>query len=397
MTTYRKFLTGGAAFAALAFAAVAIPAPAAFAFTKESGAAIVLDASQQRGGSRDQQPRGQGSRPDSDRGGQGQGQGGRSLDDIFRDIGGEGEEEDSDRPDWAGTPGGGSDHGGGRPSMAGSKRGDLFGDLWVILRDENGVPILTPEGWVQPLDANGNPVPLDEEGAPIDETLVQEVELGRLNVGRAPNSVLDRRAEEVVTLLNAATDLSTDASGRLVITTADGTSTIDSPLENLAIYVALLTQGTIPGVSDLPGTAYDHLVDGVFTAADLQASASFLAAATDKTSPFTADEIAYINAFLGINTATRGSATWSVIDYSDFTYDRSDVYGSATATVLVQQADGTWVAQTVNIYEAVFGSVDATVSGSLDAYTRAADDARTVVNFLHEYEVPATSLDDVEH
>jgi len=329
-------------------------------------------------------------------GGQG-GRGGQGLGGIFRDITGMDSVEpsaddgadDSDRPEWAGQAGGKDGAGGGQPPTSGSKKGDDFGDLFVILRYDDGVPILTAEGWVQPLDVDGNLIPLDDEGHPLDESLTVEVELGRLNVGRAPTSVLDKRADEVITLLNSATDLSVDAAGRLVLTVDGVAKTIDSPLENLAIYVALMTDGSIPGVDDLPGTEYDFLVDGTYTAEDLAASAVFLAAATDKTSAFTTDEIAYIDLFLGINTVSTGDVTYSVVDYSSFSYDRSDTYDGTTVEVLVEQPDGSFVPTVIDVFETVFGSVDVTASGDLAAYTTAADDARTVVNFIHEFEVPS--------
>jgi hypothetical protein len=56
----------------------------------------------------------------------------------------------------------------------------------VVLRDDAGAPILSDADYVQPIDADGNPIALDAEGAPIDATLTQEAKLGRLNVGRAP-------------------------------------------------------------------------------------------------------------------------------------------------------------------------------------------------------------------
>ncbi|MDI6623509.1 MAG: general stress protein [Brevundimonas sp.] len=323
--------------------------------------------------------------------------GNRSLDDILRGAAGRGgedqggeEDEDSDRPDYAGQRGGPTEHGG-RPSDSGSG-GDLFGDMYVILRDENGVPILSEAGFVQPIDANGNLIPLDAEGAPIDPSLAIEVELGRLNVGRSPHSVLDNRAEEVVTMLNDADAVSLDAAGRLVVTIDGVSKTIDSPLENLAIYVALMTLGTIPGVTDLPGTEFDHLVDGVLTSADLVSAASFLAGATDKASPLTADDVAYINAVLGINTTQVGDVTYSDVDFSTFTYDRSDAYGDVTALVLVQQPDGSWVPTTVNVYDVVFGGTDYTASGTLSAFTQAAEDARAIVNYIHEYAIPADEV-----
>jgi hypothetical protein len=322
---------------------------------------------------------------------------GPSFQDTVLDVAGVDGEDDSDRPDWAGEPGGKDGAGGGQPDTSGETKGDLFGDLFIIARDENGIPILTAEGWVQPLDADGNLIALDEEGHPVDETLTVEVELGRLNVSRAPVSVLENRAEEVIDLMLNATDLTTDAAGRLVFITDGISKTIDSPLENLAIYKALMTTGTIAGVDDLPGTEFDYLVDGQYTAEDLAGSAVFLAAATDKTGVFTADEIAYLNAFVGVNTQTVGSVIYSDIDYADFSYDRADTYQDVTVEVLVLQDNGSWMPTVVNVYDAVFGTEAASGAGSLDAYTLAADDARWIVNYVHEYEVPVEDLSSVTH
>lgn len=318
--------------------------------------------------------------------GESTGRGQRSLEDIMRDIGGE--EEDSDRPAWAGGGGGPNDRGT-KPSDAGSARGDLYGDMYVILRDSNGVPILTPQGFVQPVDANGNPIPLDEEGAPIDPSLALEVELSRLNVSRSPDQVLDRRAAEVVTLLNSATAITTDAAGRLVLTVDGVAKTIDSPLENMALYVALMTTGTIPGVADLPGTEFDHLVDGTRTNADLALAASLLAGAADKFAAVSPDAVAYINAMLGIETKKTGTVTYSDMDYSTFSYDRSDVYGDVKATVLIKQPDGSYKPTEVNIYEAVFKSQDYSATGTFAAFAQSVDDARAIISYIHEYEVPA--------
>jgi len=168
--------------------------------------------------------------------------------------------------------------------------------------------------------------------------------------------------------------------------------TIDSPLENLAIYVALMTTGTIPGVTDLPGTEFDHLVDGVFTSADMLSAASFLAAGSDKAGELTTDEVAYINAFLDINSVKQGNVTYSDIDYSGFSYDRSDLYGDITVTVLIQQPNGSWVPTEVNVYEAVFGNADYSGTGSLSVFAQAAEDARAIINFIHEYAVPADEV-----
>ncbi|MFA7587876.1 MAG: hypothetical protein WCY11_17060 [Novosphingobium sp.] len=333
----------------------------------------------------------------------------RSMEDIFRDVAdaeqgsgrpstaGQGskgssgephgeEEEDSDRPVWAG---GGKNDRGEKPGDAGSARGDLYGDMYVILRDANGVPILNAAGFVQPIDANGNLIPLDAEGAPIDPSLAIEIEMGRLNVGRSPDQVLDNRAAEVVALLNSATAITTDAAGRLVVTSPEGTKTIDAPLENLALYVALMTSGTIPGVTDLPGTEFDHLVDGVLTSEDMVTATSLMAGAADKFSTLAPDAVAYMNAILGIETHTVGSVTWSDVDYSSYNYDRSDTYGDVTATVLIKQPDGSYMPTEINIFTTVFGNTDYSGTGTFNAFATAVDDARAVVNYIHEYEVPA--------
>ncbi|WP_305098505.1 hypothetical protein [Croceibacterium aestuarii] len=343
-------------------------------------------------------------------------EGHRSMEDIFRDVadaeedsdrpswagigrkaagdesGGEDSEEESDRPDYAGGGGGRNDHGE-PPSDSGSTRGDLYGDMYVILRDANGVPILNGAGFVQPIDANGNLIPLDEEGAPIDPTLAIEVEIGRLNVGRSPNSVLDNRAEEVVTLLADATALSTDAAGRLVVTSPDGSvKTIDAPLENLALYVALMTEGTIPGVTDLPGTDFDFLVDGQLTVDDMIVATSLMAGAADKFTTLAPDAVAYMNAILGIDLASTGDVTYSNVDYSAYSYDRSDTYGDVKTTVLVKQADGSWVPTEVNVYDVVFGNADYSGTGTFDAFATAVDDSRAVINYIHEYAIPADEV-----
>lgn len=90
--------------------------------------------------------------------------------------------------------------------------------------------------------------------------LVQEVEFGRLNLARAPQAVLDASFDEAISTLNAAKDIRIDASGRLMVTreiyyefltNADGTplleeteeKAIDSPKENLALYLKLMQDG----------------------------------------------------------------------------------------------------------------------------------------------------------
>lgn len=384
----------------------------------------------------------QGSGSSDDRGGSGQGQRGQgdvTAEDAPDGVGGG--RDNAGGGGGQGTPGGGS-RGGGRPD---EDLGDLFGDTYVILRDDNGVPILTDDGYVQPLDIFGNTIALNEEGEPVDEAAVVEVDLGRLNLGRSPDDVLDARLEEVIGLLNEVDSegesITTDPAGRLLVTYEDTVTvldeegypvldddgnvvqetviiakTIDSPLENLAIYEALLTDGALlsentalsaEAIAALP-TSLAGLADASVDAGDtdniddgdLSIAMTFLAAATDKTGTFSTDEIAYINTILGINLTEfaddEGEGTgiyYSDIDYSDVVYDRS-VFDLET-TVLVQTEPGVWVETPVNIYTTVFDGEAYVVApedvATLADWTQAADDAREVIEFIHEYAIPADS------
>ena len=140
-------------------------------------------------------------------------------------------------------------------------------------------------------------------------------------------------------------------------------------------------------MTDLPGTEYDHLVDGQLTAADLVSATSFLAAAADKYAQISVDTVAYQNAILGINPVKVGDVTYSKVNYSTYTYDRSDTYADQTATVLVKQTDGSYIPTAVNVYDAVFGSQDYTGTGTITAFAQAVDDERAVIAFLHDNEV----------
>lgn len=295
-------------------------------------------------------------------------------------------EEDSDRPVWAGVKGGKSG-GGGKPTTAGIKKGDLFGDMVAVLRDANGVPILTSGGLVQVVayvyDAAGNLVPLkdasgnlvvipyDAEGNLVTTVTLgtttynvypSEVSLGRLSVGRAPTKVLQHSLDEALAKLTASgAVIALDAAGRL---TVDGVA-IDSPLENLALYDAYMTTGSIPGVT-LPANFNP---------------AALLAAAADKTGNITVDTVVYMNSILGINSGA------SYHDFSTYNYDRATTWSNVTTTVLVKQADGSYLPTVVNVYDTVFGGTnwtDPTAVGGADDFATAADDYLQVIEYVHD-------------
>ena len=310
------------------------------------------------------------------------------------------ETEDSDRPAYAGVPGKEGKPGRGN-TETGVKKGDIYGDLYVILRNPDGTPIYKTlaDGTlvVQPVDKDGNVLPLDETGALIDATLAIPVEFGRLSVGRAPTQVLSAQYEEALASIEAADSISLDKSGRIVLTTAGVAAAIDSPLANLALYTELLNEGYITGLSPEAIAKFDaaglgYLVDPTtttLTSQKLVSAADFFAAAADKTSTLNLDQIEYMNTILGISGTLTSATGASFVDYSSLTYDRATTYGTLTTSVLVLQpgTTDTYKLTTVSLYDAVFGSKDVSLTGAA-AFAQAADDSLQVLEYIHNNPVP---------
>lgn len=241
-------------------------------------------------------------------------------------------------------------------------------------------------GYVQPIAffADGTMV-IDAEGAPVllelnDEGEVVEgqtydgqpigpgeVEFGRSNVGRAPDAVLEHSFDEAMSKINEADQITYDAAGSLVLIDLDddgnviGTATIDSPLENLALYIATVTNPDMPFQMD--------------------DATSFLAAATDKTGLLTIDEVPYLNSnILGLD-----------VELENFTYDRAATYDDVTVSWLERQDDGSYVetsATLAEIGDKVFtfdpNSTYLDPNDPIVAFTQAVDDARAVILFEHD-------------
>lgn len=348
---------------------------------------------------------------------------------ILRDDLAEEPGEDSDRPEWAGregdrdqTPGGGNE-GGDR------MKGVLYGDLYVILRDANGVPILNDGGFVQPIafevDAEGNIVPvldengdyvllpLNEEGEidpsqiPEGETWVAaEVEFSRLSIGRSPDRVLDQALSEAYLALTEADSVTLDPGGRITVTIDGVEQTFDSPLINLALYIDLLNYGNLilrdadgdpildegGNVQPLLPTAILPDSNTALSQADLDLAASLFAAAADKTSVVTVDMVVYMNSILGI----EGTLADGYVDFSTYSYDRAAALDGITATVLVEQPDGSYIVKEVAVLDAVFGGADGVfdpatenvTASMVDGFTAASDDALQVLEFIHDMAPP---------
>lgn len=120
---------------------------------------------------------------------------------------------------------------------------------------------------------------------------IPDVELGRLNVSRAPAHVLDRALNEAVNEYDPAMTgfYSQDAESAAAQLAADyqNVPRIDSPLQNLALYKQVLNEGGSP----LPG---------VTPASTLDMAAIFLGSASDKGIPVSSDTVTAVNAILGL-------------------------------------------------------------------------------------------------
>ncbi|WP_194136099.1 hypothetical protein [Salipiger mangrovisoli] len=336
-----------------------------------------------------------------------------------------------------GHGGGGQGNGSGKPQGAGTMKGDLYGDQYVLLRDldpsdggGNGEAVLdTFNTEAQPVLVGVDPANPDdpfpiyfEEDAEGDYELpalmlpfVQEVELDRANVARAPASVMAHALEEALGKVETADEITTDTAGRIMYSTDGGATfaTIDSPLENLALYQHLMTTsggsaGAWPDVTDTWEQPFLDLLGGNMTDPDWDPSA-LLGAAWSKEGKITLDALLYENTTLGVNVADSATGEVDYFDFSDpagelYDYDRQATYENVWLRWIVIEGDDPKFAYG-NVYDAVFDeqpwqdemlvivpgatpeedtfdAVPALLSGVND-FAQAADDTRAVIEFIH--------------
>ncbi len=329
-----------------------------------------------------------------------------------------------------GIPGPPGDQGGSEPPD--------YGDLIMLYRDANGVPILTNETDLcqQPiafpsdtclLDCSGpDPclVPVNAATCTVEvgfETCTREVEFGRINEARAPATVLEAQLEDVIVNLATADCITLDPAGRLVTSrvTEDVVSTnaIDSPLQNLAIYKQLILTGFLgaePGIA-LPANTLDTAARG-------------LGVAVDKSGEFNVDMLAYLNQIMGLSNldtptildpkicinvreevmGAMETVQKCFLDYGAYGYGRTVNFGALPAPKYIPELvpqDGwfeyldLWSEATDLVPDlfyihqgpittAVFA--DESFQGSnIGGFAQAADDTRAVINFMHTNPVPA--------
>lgn len=324
---------------------------------------------------------GKGQKGGSDAGHRG---GNKAINDILA-----GEEEDSDRPAWAGGEKELNPHRGEGSAGGDTQKGGDYGDIWVILRDDLGNPILDANGNIQPcLDAACTEViQLTADGELPTEYAddVIAVEFGRLNIARSPDSVLEHSLTEALAKLDDGVfgdTVTLDPSGRL---TVDGV-TIDSPLENLALYEALLTAPAVDGVvtlsvtTNVEGTGDVTYTFSVPEDIRLDLAASALAAASDKTGDLNVDEVVNISKFLDVDDELAALV-------GDYTYDRTTTFDGVTVWVLVETSPGVFTATEVSILDSVSFNTLPTVDGDdngIDRFAQAADDSVQVLEYVHD-------------
>ncbi len=340
------------------------------------------------------------------------------------------------------------------PSGDGSGKidyGSLYGDLYIILRDVDGVPILDEYGCVQPISTiTGEPFQLltdlnadilcelTEEMA----TWVEAVDFGRLNLGRAPDAVLFHAFDEAIKSMNSASAFDLDPAGRIMMLLGDDWKTIDSPAENLALYIKMMQErhwittdtspivrggppdGSGPPEGDGPSAeprpvlsataiellgqiGYSNLgnVNNTLNNHDLLLAASLLAGAADKTGTMTLDKIIYINSIFGINQLGTLPGELDGIVYFDFrgfNYDRTELYGYQRGSMecrpgsgngymwVLRQADDSgllWASDCLNILGTVH-HLRGNETTNVRSFTQASDDALQVLEYIHEFRVP---------
>ncbi len=329
----------------------------------------------------------------------------------------------------AGKGNGNGGNNGGNGGNGGS--GGLYGDLVICLRTPDGIPVYQPITGEHGLAYYPLPIMIDEisleplkvddayqtfelnaEGDPLlqDGYIIQEVEFGRLNVVRAPQSVLDQALTEAVNNLTqpGVTSITTDASGRLIAIIGEedwlvnydddplndelNDKTIDSPRENVAIYQELLSNRLTGALSFLE-------TDYGFTDADiLDLARGAIAAGADKTGTMNVDEFAYMNDWLLKWEAAEilelsnspDVKDRHYFDYSGFNYSRAAEYATKYVKITVLNPDGTWT----DTYQSLLSVVSWTSPTRLIDYengnninitgfSNAADDAIQVLEYIH--------------
>jgi hypothetical protein len=311
-----------------------------------------------------------------------------------------------------------------------------YGDLLVIERDKNGVPVLDVNGCLQPLDIDGNTILLDPECEVLDGAAVVEVEFGRLNLARAPEKVRQQAFDEVIQAIKDCLKVTLDPAGRLalkykIMNPDTGEKevvwkTIDAARENLALYTQLMKFGHLQTACNeiasahgdettyrpclnkdvdypkfkstvkylLPGFVGSTAVEPLSTQ-DLTLASFFLAGAADKSGTITVDLVQYINTILDIPNGTNAlsdidpNLDLAFVNFSNFVYKRSNKF-KGEISVIQDIGDGLWQEMQVPILVWLTDQDEGDRNRwkNITGFVQAANDSLQTILFLHNYEIP---------
>lgn len=349
------------------------------------------------------------------------------------------------RPPGAGNGGGGGGDTGTDPPD--------YGDLIILLRTDNGVPIPSSETLVedpetgllvdgglcwQPIAFNVDDALACPEACQVTTTTpatvsvnqyncgvedgcsgcTQEVEFGRINEVRAPDTVFASQLEDVVVNLATADCITLDPAGRLVASRVVGdevtTSTIDSPLQNLSIFRQLMMVGYLGDATSpiaLPADVLDTAARG-------------LGVAADKTGEVNVDMVAYLNSNMGLDVVPtildpklcetyREEVQGTIqlvekcyLDYRSYGYDRTTNFSALPAPAYIpagdnldgwfeylallpgSELDPLFIIMQGPILPPVFDVDPGFMNGNIGGFAQASDDTRAVINFMHDWPMP---------
>lgn len=331
------------------------------------------------------------------------------------------------------APGGGGSgtHGNGGLNTGNGGKEGIYGDLVICLRTPDGIPMykeivgehdpeyfplpikITEDGSVPSFkDGQYETFELNAEGdvIPEDGFIVLEVDMGRLNMIRAPQSVFVSALDEAILSLTqpGVTAIKTDGSGRLIAIVGaedwvvnyddivgneeENDKTIDSPRENLALYQELLSYRLTRQLSFL--TSYGFTDDDVMSLA-----IGAYAAGSDKTAISLVDEICYLNDFfLDWKKAEINEPIGSpdvkgrhYYNFDGYIYNRAAVYGNKFVKITTLNSDGTWTENYRTLFSAVpwthpmyLIDYEGGQNKNLTGFSNATNDAIQVLEFIHE-------------
>jgi len=124
---------------------------------------------------------------------------------------------------------------------------------------------------------------------------IPEVELGRLNVARAPSHVLERAEGEALATyrqpMRVIYSLDDEQAAALLATSYRDVARYGSPVQNLALYRDVMTFGN---------TRLRNMDPNLRPASQLDLAAIFLGSASDKSIPISEDTVTAVNRILGL-------------------------------------------------------------------------------------------------